>query len=386
MTSALPSPTRCLQSVLVACGLALTSTSAQTSNTTLASAFTPKVPVLAWQPCADPQQSGFQCATAQVPLDYRDPSAGSIKLAVIKHPATDQGRRVGSLFFNPGGPGGAGTEDLPTWFNRFPDELQQKINEAKVSELLRLVTDKAKTPQEIKIIVKTLSKIGLCNEAERVTSSIQEFVPREEALANVAITLAQLGDTPNAERILKNLKQNWLRVEILKVLVVELTDTNYLQSNAFLSEALQEAESIKEIWRQSKTLGDLAVALIQAGCAQESEMIFSKAKEKAQAAINFWFHPNGQTRSNESEVYRWLSEAFAKAERFTEALSIFSSIEASAIYSSQELETFLSLLVNWAGDFESAEKKLSLTVLQEAVRIAGWVNPQWQDIYELMRF
>lgn len=86
------------------------------------------MPILTWQPCTDSNQSGFQCATTQVPIDYRDPRAGAIKLTVIKHPATDQAHRVGSLFFNPGGPGGAGTEALPAWFRRFPSELQKRCD------------------------------------------------------------------------------------------------------------------------------------------------------------------------------------------------------------------------------------------------------------------
>jgi pimeloyl-ACP methyl ester carboxylesterase len=86
------------------------------------------VPVLAWQPCADPDQSGFDCATAQVPLDYRDPRGVAIDLAVIKHPATDPAHRIGSLFFNPGGPGGIGTQDLPKWFDLFPATLRERLD------------------------------------------------------------------------------------------------------------------------------------------------------------------------------------------------------------------------------------------------------------------
>ena len=72
------------------------------------------VPALAWQPCADPAQAGFDCATARVPLDYDDPGGSSIDLAVIRHAADDPAHRIGSLFINPGGPGVPGTQALPT--------------------------------------------------------------------------------------------------------------------------------------------------------------------------------------------------------------------------------------------------------------------------------
>jgi pimeloyl-ACP methyl ester carboxylesterase len=85
-------------------------------------------PTLAWQACPAPEQKGFLCATARVPLDHRQPSGASIELAVIKHPAQAGARRIGTLFFNPGGPGGAGTDDLPAWLSRFPAELRARFD------------------------------------------------------------------------------------------------------------------------------------------------------------------------------------------------------------------------------------------------------------------
>jgi pimeloyl-ACP methyl ester carboxylesterase len=94
----------------------------------LSAAAEPPVPVLDWRPCADPGQHGFDCATAQVPRDYGDPQGATIDLAAIRHPATDPANRLGTLFFNPGGPGGAGTESLPAWLELFPAELRARFD------------------------------------------------------------------------------------------------------------------------------------------------------------------------------------------------------------------------------------------------------------------
>jgi len=59
-----------------------------------------------WQNC-EPQ--GMQCATVTAPVDWADPSAGDIELAVVRL-VTDSDTRVGSLLMNPGGPGGSGVE------------------------------------------------------------------------------------------------------------------------------------------------------------------------------------------------------------------------------------------------------------------------------------
>jgi hypothetical protein len=44
-----------------------------------------KVPQLVWTACG----GGFECATAQVPLDYRQPTGATISLALIRLPASD---------------------------------------------------------------------------------------------------------------------------------------------------------------------------------------------------------------------------------------------------------------------------------------------------------
>jgi pimeloyl-ACP methyl ester carboxylesterase len=64
----------------------------------------PPAQAVRWVPCG----GGLQCATAQVPLDYDQPHGRTITLALNRLPATDRAHRIGSLFVNPGGPGGSG--------------------------------------------------------------------------------------------------------------------------------------------------------------------------------------------------------------------------------------------------------------------------------------
>jgi pimeloyl-ACP methyl ester carboxylesterase len=65
---------------------------------------------LAWKPCHPEAGPRFQCAVAQVPLDYDRPRGPTIALALTRLPATDPKHRIGSLFLNPGGPGGSGVD------------------------------------------------------------------------------------------------------------------------------------------------------------------------------------------------------------------------------------------------------------------------------------
>jgi pimeloyl-ACP methyl ester carboxylesterase len=72
------------------------------------------VPHLNWGSCAaeGPDLEAFQCATAVVPLDYDRPKGAQITLALARLPASDPSRKIGSLFLNPGGPGGSGVDFL----------------------------------------------------------------------------------------------------------------------------------------------------------------------------------------------------------------------------------------------------------------------------------
>ena len=51
-----------------------------------------------------------ECATVGLPLDYDKPSGAQTGVAVLRIKATDQEHKIGTLFLNPGGPGGSGVE------------------------------------------------------------------------------------------------------------------------------------------------------------------------------------------------------------------------------------------------------------------------------------
>jgi pimeloyl-ACP methyl ester carboxylesterase len=100
--------------VLAAAGTAaaLVAVAPSAASAGVARPAAPPVPALAWHAC----QGAFQCAIAQVPLDYRQPGGRMISIAVIRHRATDPARRLGSLFFNSGGP----AEQIGPFLDSYP--------------------------------------------------------------------------------------------------------------------------------------------------------------------------------------------------------------------------------------------------------------------------
>ena len=70
---------------------------------------------LAWNGCSRVVKDASKvptarCATVSVPVDYNNPGAGQLQLAVIRIPAS--GKRIGSLLVNPGGPGASALDSV----------------------------------------------------------------------------------------------------------------------------------------------------------------------------------------------------------------------------------------------------------------------------------
>lgn len=79
---------------------------------------------LTWEGCKDYAKGEYdaqplsdksvQCTHLTVPLDYADPGGDTIRIGVLRKPATSSKDRIGSLLVNPGGPGVAGLATAAT--------------------------------------------------------------------------------------------------------------------------------------------------------------------------------------------------------------------------------------------------------------------------------
>ncbi|NMR19741.1 alpha/beta hydrolase [Cellulomonas fimi] len=67
-------------------------------------------PQPSWFDCSPAFGPGNECTTVNLPLDYDRPQGPTTAVAVLRHSATDQANRIGTLFLNPGGPGGSGVQ------------------------------------------------------------------------------------------------------------------------------------------------------------------------------------------------------------------------------------------------------------------------------------
>jgi pimeloyl-ACP methyl ester carboxylesterase len=76
---------------------------------------------VSWRECRD----DLECAEIEVPLDYAEPEGDVISLSMLRAPAEDPGRRIGSLVVNPGGPGVSAVDYAARSGSAFGEELRE---------------------------------------------------------------------------------------------------------------------------------------------------------------------------------------------------------------------------------------------------------------------
>ncbi|WP_214415945.1 alpha/beta fold hydrolase [Sphaerisporangium fuscum] len=104
---------------------------------------------LAWSPCRDgdgPRE--LECASVAVPLDWAAPSGRKITLRVARLPYTGAGRRIGTVFAIPGGPGGSGVGDLKRHAGSFT-RLRDRFDVVSLDP--RNTTDRGAGPQVLSL-------------------------------------------------------------------------------------------------------------------------------------------------------------------------------------------------------------------------------------------
>ncbi|KAL1701835.1 hypothetical protein EV121DRAFT_282376 [Schizophyllum commune] len=90
------------------------------------SVFVKRNSTIDWFPCSDldarytSDSLNTTCGFYEVPLDWADSSVGTAKLAVVKLAASKE--RWGTVFMNPGGPGGSGLDFIFTYGTNVSDE------------------------------------------------------------------------------------------------------------------------------------------------------------------------------------------------------------------------------------------------------------------------
>src|SRR5215207_1127039 len=91
------------------------------SDAQLTSAFE-----VAWHKCRGSDTT--ECGILHVPVDWADPTGEITTVAVARRPAEDPARRIGTLFFNPGGPGDGAVDYVVSAEDVFSTTLRKRFD------------------------------------------------------------------------------------------------------------------------------------------------------------------------------------------------------------------------------------------------------------------
>lgn len=85
------------------------------------------VSAFAWKECEDFNDPAITCAGLDVPMDYDKPNGQKYTLRIAKLAAAQPDKKVGTLFVNPGGPGGSSVRMVQR-AHTLPEELRNRFD------------------------------------------------------------------------------------------------------------------------------------------------------------------------------------------------------------------------------------------------------------------
>jgi pimeloyl-ACP methyl ester carboxylesterase len=135
----------------------------------------PTPAALRWTSCG----THFECSKLQVPLDYAQPRARTLGIALIRLPATDPRHRLGSLVVNPGGPGASGVGFVRDSRAEFPSDVRARFDIVGFdprgvggSEQLRCLDDR-----QLDAVVSASGRDAMLTASRRLADACQAAAP-----------------------------------------------------------------------------------------------------------------------------------------------------------------------------------------------------------------
>jgi len=213
-------------------------------------------------------------------------------------------------------------------------------------------------------LIESLSKAGYISKAERLARSIHGM---QGTLAIVAEALIKVGDLPKALEIVNEIKSDNSQESYLIGIAIALAEENYFFEAQEIVDFLDNPDD------KARLLMRLGVVFADKGLKNKATQAFITARRAAEQSEAFLL--SDDTEVSDSFLSE-LASSLVKAMQFSEALNAFSLREG--------LDEFLYTLANWSSSFEKFETSFSVKVIREAVQVAGWISPVWQEVCELM--
>lgn len=224
-------------------------------------------------------------------------------------------------------------------------------------------------------------------------------VPPDEVLIQLVAALGHVGQPGAARRLADCIPGCLDRMEAMGALAAVLARQQDTEAKQVLAEAREVATGVEGDRERAQAQGRVALGLAREGA-------FAEARRVAQAIADDWerrgagiaiaeYEHRQGIRDGTAEIdvdstrdasYRWE----AHADRATAAL-----LESGALHrffaeldprrggsQTGPVDGYLEELFKWAPLLEQVTPGGAFPILREAIRVAGWVRPDWRTIYE----
>ena len=160
--------------------------------------------LLDWTECPTESSPTKQCATLEVPLDYERPEQGPVNIAMARIPSTGK-KTIGSLFMNPGGPGGSGLAALESSAQRYSDKIKRRFHITSWDP--RGIGETTPTLQSCQQPFPVLNETGKINWNDGLKKSRHQWRNANQACQNENSEFINYLGTRNVARDLNRMRQ-----------------------------------------------------------------------------------------------------------------------------------------------------------------------------------
>ncbi|NMF61049.1 NB-ARC domain-containing protein [Pseudanabaena yagii] len=235
---------------------------------------------------------------------------------------------------------------------------------------------------------------ALILEVEEIAQMIESKWGSSWVRRALANSLTEAGDFDNARQIAEKIIEGQERVNAFCKLAVAFHEAGQeIQSKTIFDETKQMLKYIGRGRDGIEAIEHLAVSLAQSGHFSESEKFarISEGISNGASALNVLVNEMSKSGNlteaerlihmidnpfNKSEALRELSSCQLQAQRFTDALTKFGL---------RGIDEFIYTIASQDKAFEGIKPGLSIKVLLEVIRIAGWVRSDWEEMDNILK-
>ena len=244
-------------------------------------------------------------------------------------------------------------------------QVAPKTKNINVNDILRNILDLVGSISDDNFRIRAsvdvawaIAEGGRIERAMNVAQGIEWYKERAEALAHIARTMAKKGYIEEAISMARKIETHDEKAKTLAYVASLLVGIRAIYIGDILAEGIRAVLEMRPDFNQGFVLAQLARVAVASG--HNREVI--EAIQKIDS-------------SGREYVLKEIASIMAKAGVFTEAFT-FLPLGGS--------DDIIGILAEWSDAFENIEPGLALNILREAIRIAMWVYPNWQEVHALI--